>query len=250
MAGQLAMRYRGGTLDITDKPGGAGPVTDADIAVDAALREMLTAARPGYGWLSEETPDDRERLDRKRVFVVDPIDGTRSFIKGETTWAHSLAIVEDGVATHGVVFLPALDRLYHAARGQGARCNDTELRTSAAPRLAQARVLATKPNLDPRHWRAPVPGFRRSHRPSLAYRLSLVAEGVYDAMMTFRPSWEWDIAAGTVILDEAGARVSDRAGAPLVFNNAHPQTQGIIGAGPDLHRDIVARLVYGPADES
>jgi len=95
-AGVLATRYSGPTAKRWDKAGDAGPVTEADLAVDALLRDRLTAARPDYGWLSEETPDNPDRLTRKRVFIIDPIDGTRSFIEGSATWAHSLAIAEEG----------------------------------------------------------------------------------------------------------------------------------------------------------
>lgn len=243
-AGDIALRHKAQGLDVIDKPGGAGPVTQADFAVDQALRVGLTEARPGYGWLSEETEDDPARLSAKRVFIVDPIDGTRSFINGETTWAHSLAIAENGIATQGVVYLPEMNLLYSASRTQGAFCNGERISASDISDILDARVLATKPNMDPAHWRSAVPGFKRSHRPSLAYRLCLVAQGRYDAMLTLRPSWEWDIAAGAVILSEAGATVTDRHGAALRFNNEIPQTAGVLGAQPALHRQIADRLVY------
>lgn len=243
-AGEIALHHKAKGLEIKEKPGDEGPVTQADIAVDRALKDRLTDARPGYAWLSEETEDDLNRLTQKTIFVIDPIDGTRSFINGEQTWAHSIAIVEDGVATHGVVYLPEMDLLYTASASQGAELNGEKLNVSNALDIDAARILTTKPNVDPKHWTGPVPGFKRSHRPSLAYRLSLVAQGRYDAMMTFRPSWEWDIAAGAVILSEAGATVTDRHGKPLVFNNKTPKTAGVVGAGPALHQQISERLVY------
>ena len=243
-AGEIALYHKAKGLDVEHKPDDAGPVTQADLAVDLALREALTAARPAYGWLSEETRDTPDRLDRERVFIVDPIDGTRSFVNGESTWAHSLAVVKEGVVTHGVVYLPEMDLLYSADRTQGAFCNGDQLSVSDISDIHAARVLATKPNMDPAHWRDAVPGFTRSHRPSLAYRLCLVAQGRYDAMLTFRPSWEWDIAAGALILSEAGATVTDRHGDALRFNNTVPQTAGIVGASAHLHTEIASRLVY------
>lgn len=243
-AAQIALHHKAKGLDVDDKPGGAGPVTQADLAVDRALREGLTQARPEIGWLSEETEDNPERLAADRVFIVDPIDGTRSFIAGETTWAHSLAIAENGVITHGVVYLPEMDLLYSASITQGAFCNGDRISVSNISNIDVARVLATKPNMDPKHWRGTVPLFKRSHRPSLAYRLCLVAQGRYDAMLTFRPSWEWDIAAGALILAEAGAKVTDRAGLDLRFNNAVPQTAGVVGAGHELHAEIARNLQY------
>lgn len=243
-AGEIALYHKAKGLEVEHKPDGAGPVTQADFAVDVALREALTTARPGYGWLSEETRDTPDRLDRERVFIVDPIDGTRSFVDGETTWAHSLAVVDHGVVTQGVVYLPEMDLLYSADRAQGAFCNGEQLSVSDISDIHAARILATKPNMDPQHWRDAVPDFVRSHRPSLAYRLCLVAQGRYDAMLTFRPSWEWDIAAGALILSEAGATVTDRKGDVLRFNNRVPQTAGVVGAGAKLHEQIAERLVY------
>ena len=243
-AGKIALHHKARGLDVTDKPGGAGPVTQADLAVDRALREGLMAARPDIAWLSEETEDDLARLSSSAVFVIDPIDGTRSFIEGAETWAHSLAIVENGVATHGVVFLPEMDLMYAASASHGASCNGEPLEITRPADMNRARVLATKPNMDPKHWRDAVPGFQRSHRPSLAYRLCLVAQGRYDAMLTLRPSWEWDIAAAASFLAEAGAVVTDRHGAPLRFNNKVPQTAGVLGAGQDLHAQISGQLAY------
>lgn len=246
-AGQLATSFSGPTARRWDKGGEAGPVTEADLAVDAMLRTRLTAARPDYGWLSEETPDTAARLSRRRTFIIDPIDGTRSFIEGTATWAHSLAVAQDGLITAAVVFLPLKDKLYSAALGQGAFLNARPIRVSDQRSLAGATVLATKPVYDPVNWRGQeVPHLVRHHRPSLAYRLSLVAEGRFDAMLTLRPSWEWDIAAGALILSEAGARTTDRTGAALRFNNPHPQVNGVLAAGAALHDALSTRLAPWP----
>jgi myo-inositol-1(or 4)-monophosphatase len=241
-AGRTALQYTGKTAERWDKPDNLGPVTEADIAVDTQLRETLLAARPDYGWLSEETPDDRDRLTHDRVFIVDPIDGTRSFIEGNDTWAHSLAIAEKGIVIAAAVYLPLKGKLYAAARGRGAHLNGRPIRVSTRDRLPGARIIASKPSYDARHWPGGVPEVARHYRPSLAYRLSLVAEGRYDAMLTFRDSWEWDIAAGELILREAGASTSDRQGAPLRFNNPHPQVDGVVAAGPALHDEILGAL--------
>ena len=241
-AGEIARGYAGGVLDISHKSHDNSPVTDADHAVNDALHDTLRGARPDYGWLSEETPDTPDRLSARRVFIVDPIDGTRSFIEGSGTWAHSLAVVQNGSVTAAVVYLPMRDKLYAAALGQGATLNGNPLSVSQTPVLERSEVLATKPVLDPGFWPGGVPQMRRAYRPSLAYRLCLVAEGRFDAMFTFRPSWEWDIAAGALILQEAGARATERTGAALRFNAAHPQTDGVIAANPALHRDLLARL--------
>ena len=242
-AGKIATRYSGTTAQRWDKPDGAGPVTEADLAVNAMLEQRLPSARPGYGWLSEETEDSTARLTRDRVFVVDPIDGTRSFAEGSRTWAHSLAVAEGGEVTAAVIYLPQRDLLYAAAKGEGATLNGSAIRVSGVSDIKTAEILAAKPNLDPRHWlQGQVPEFKRVYRPSLAYRMATVGQGRFDGMLTLRPSWEWDIAAGDLVIREAGGICSDRLGQPLRFNNAHPRLNGVIAAGPALHDALRAQL--------
>ncbi len=225
---------------MTDKPGGAGPVTAADIAVNAMLHDTLRGARPAYGWLSEETPDTAARLTTGAQFIIDPIDGTRAFIDGAKDWAHSLAVAENGNVTAAAVYLPQRDELYTATLGGGAFLNGTPLRTATNRDLGTATILATRTTLDAHHWRA-VPGVKRSFRSSLAYRLCLVATGRFDAMLALRPTWEWDVAAGALIVAEAGGHVTSRTNAPLRFNNPLPQVDGIV-AGGALHGELVGRL--------
>jgi myo-inositol-1(or 4)-monophosphatase len=242
-AGQIATKVAGKDAQRWEKPDGAGPVTEADLAVNAMLETLLPAARPGYGWLSEETDDNTDRLDRSRVFIVDPIDGTRSFADGSRTWAHSLAVATDGIVTAAVVYLPQRDLLYSAAAGQGAFLNGDRISLSAQGDLTNAVILAAKPNTRSEHWRSGhCPSFNRSYRPSLAYRLATVAQGKFDGMLTLRPSWEWDIAAGDLLLREAGGVCSDRTGASLRFNNPHPKLNGVIATNPALHRQFLDAL--------
>ncbi|MBE9637874.1 inositol monophosphatase family protein [Salipiger mangrovisoli] len=245
-AGAVALSFAGGGLDVRYKAADGSPVTAADLAVNARLEALLRGARADYGWLSEESVDSDTRRAAEKVFIIDPIDGTRSFIAGEDTWAHSLAVAENGVVTAAAVYLPKRDLLYSAALGQGAVLNGVPIRATATPTLEEAEVLAPRPVVDAPYWRVPLPPIRRAHRPSLAYRLGLVAEGRFDAMLTFRPTWEWDIAAGTLLLQEAGATVTDRLGRPLRFNARHPQHPGVVAANPALHRDIMGRLTLAP----
>lgn len=241
-AGDIATGFFRGQNDVWHKPDGAGPVTEADLAVDGMLRDTLLKARPDYGWLSEETEDTSDRLDRDKVFIVDPIDGTRSFVDGSSTWAHSLAVAERGVITAAVVFLPVRGKLYAAASGEGATLNGSAAQPDWHAPSSGASVLATRPTMDKRNWPGGVPDIDRQHRPSLAYRLCLVAEGRFNAMLTLRKSWEWDIAAGALILSEAGAVVTDQRGGDLKFNNPHPQTNGVVASGQALHSDFMQRL--------
>ncbi|MCB2127606.1 MAG: 3'(2'),5'-bisphosphate nucleotidase CysQ [Rhodobacteraceae bacterium] len=232
-AGGIARRFWRKDPEIWDKPEGAGPVTEADLAVNRMLHAELGRARPDYGWLSEETPDSTARLSAERTFIVDPIDGTRSFIEGDESFAHSLAIADNGHIIAAVVYLPVKDALYAATHGDPATLNGTAIRTSGAEDLTRANVLTTKASMSPEHWRGGVtPTFRRAFRASVAWRLCLVAEGRFDAVLSLRPTWEWDIAAGDLIARQAGATVSDRFGRPLSYNAATPQSSGLI-AGPD-----------------
>lgn len=240
-AGEIALRHFRNAPQVWHKPDDAGPVTEADLEVDNFLRSFLTEARPDYGWLSEETEDDATRLGADRVFIVDPIDGTRSFIQGENSWSHSLAIADRGKVTVGHVFLPVKGLDYSAIAGRGAFRNGSALQTSERGILSGADILATRPNMEAQNWRN-LPQITRHHRPSLAYRLCLVAEGRFDAMLTLRDAWEWDIAAGSLIAAEAGAQVTDRKNIPLIFNRPDPASEGVIAANAALHQEIYKAL--------
>lgn len=239
-SGEIALGFWRRDPQVWDK-GQNDPVSEADLAVDAHLKDVLLGARPDYGWLSEETPDSTNRLDKDRVFVVDPIDGTRSFVDGQETWAHSIAVVERGQVVAGLVFLPARDWLYTAELGAGAFKNGARITVSSRPELAGATILANKAAFDPQYWTTAPDDLKRSFRPSLAYRLAACAEGKADGMITFRDAWEWDIAAGALIASEAGARVTDRNDAALVFNARHPKTKGVMAASPALHTALMRR---------
>jgi myo-inositol-1(or 4)-monophosphatase len=240
-AGRIAATYWTKNPQTWDKPDGHGPVTEADLEIDRMLKAELLAARPDYGWLSEETEDSAARLGKTRVFIVDPIDGTRSFIEGNRAFAHSLAVAQAGRIVAGVVFLPMMDRMFTAALGQGAHLNGGRLTASRLGDEPGTQILASRPNYNADHWPGGVPLAERTYRPSLAYRMALVGEGRFDGMVTFRDSWEWDIAAGALIATEAGAEVTDRDGAPLVFNNPTPLLPGVITAGAPLHTALMAR---------
>ena len=237
-AGEIAAKHWRQDPTSWDKPGGAGPVTEADLAVDAMLRADLTAARPDYGWLSEESGDAADRLGHSHVFIIDPIDGTRAFLAGERTWAHSLAIAHEGRVTAAVVHLPVREKTYAAETGQGATLNGTPIRARTEAALEGAKILCNRQTLRPEHWSAGPPPVKQHFRTSLAYRLSLVAEGRYDGMMTLRDTWEWDIAAGALIVTESGGQVTDRTGEALRFNQPTPMAPGVIAAPADLGAEL------------
>lgn len=240
-AGEIALRFWRQAPKTWEKPG-QGPVTEADLAVNAALRDMLRSARPDYGWLSEEDPDSETRLETEFQFILDPIDGTRSFIAGEDVFAISLAVVHNGTARAGVVYLPALDRLYTATDHGPALKDGQPIMASKQQGIDGARLLTTAQALQSQHWPGGVPDLKRSFRASLAYRLCLVAEGRHDGMLTLRDAWEWDIAAGSLIAARAGAAVTDRTGQTLRFNQPNPLAPGVLVAAPGLHAALLQRL--------
>lgn len=239
-AGEIARRHFGGGPKFWDKGAGLGPVSEADLEVDAMLRGRLLQARPDYGWLSEETADHPARLQRERVFIIDPIDGTRAFLEGQTGFANVLAIVEAGIPVAAVVHLPMLGHTYSAVRGQGAYLGGTRIQVSPPRAVAGANVLAARPALADTSWPGGVPDIARHFRPSLAWRMALVAEGRFDAMLTLRPTWHWDIAAGALLIAEAGGVVSTGRGGDLQFNTPDPVADGVLAAGPALHAALLS----------
>jgi myo-inositol-1(or 4)-monophosphatase len=249
-AGALALSEREKGLKITSKAGGS-PVTNADLAVDVLLKERLLGARPDHGWLSEETADGPERLSKRRIFVVDPIDGTVAFMKDRPWWCVPIAIVEDGRPVAAVVHAPMLDETFTATAGGGAFLNGRRITASDTTDLDDAAVLADARLLgDAALWPEPWPAMRLEKRNALAYRLSLVAAGAFDAAIATAPKWDWDLAAGALIAEEAGAKVSDHHGRPWTFNRADPRQAGLVCAAPGLWPLIVRRTrsIPLPAD--
>lgn len=246
-AGRIALGFWRGALRHWEKEAAQGPVSEADLAVNDRLEALLRPARPDYGWLSEESPDDPARLSAGRCFVIDPIDGTRAFIEGNEGFSVCIAVVEDGFPVAGVVHLPALGMTYAAKAGSVATRNGTPIQPSEAA-LSGATVLATKAALAPHYWRGgQPPDLKRHFRSSLAWRLCLVAEGRFDSTLSMRPVWDWDIAAASLIAQQAGCVATDRNGHPFRFNSPSAQGDGLIVAGPRLHRELASAVVTAEA---
>ena len=226
-AGRIAMRYFRKTQEVWMK-GGVSPVSEADYAVDTFLRETLTAARPDYGWLSEETADSAGRLGARRTFVVDPIDGTRGFLAGGDRWCVSLAVVEAGKPVAALLECPALEQTYQASPGEGAFRNGVRLKIGA-PRDEPA-IGGPKPLLDALPRELMQRARRVAHVPSLAYRLAMVADGALDATFVKANSHDWDLAAADLILREAGGQLLDAHGAPPLYAGADVR-HGVLVAG-------------------
>ena len=241
-AGDIALKYFQKRPKAWEKDGDQGPVSEADLAIDTFLKDQMTAARPDYAWLSEETDDDNERLNADRVFIVDPIDGTRSFLAGHENFAIAMAVAEKGEVTAALVHMPAKRITYAAAKGKGATKNGSSIYPSDQAEVNSARVLAAGAQMSSDRWRKGPPPVERHFRSSLAYRLCLVAEGRFDGMLTLRPSWEWDCSAGALICEEAGAVVTDVKNQRHRFNSVSSQMDGIVAAGPNLHPRMMEYL--------
>ncbi|MEM1316049.1 MAG: 3'(2'),5'-bisphosphate nucleotidase CysQ [Pseudomonadota bacterium] len=239
--GEIAVARRAAGFETWEKGGGQGPVTEVDLEVDRMLRAELTSARPDYGWLSEETEDDGARLRAERVWIVDPIDGTRAFASGEDAFGVSVALAEAGEVIASAVMLPARGELFEASRGGGARKNGAALTASARDVETGATALASKFGLKADRWPGGPPPVERHFRASLAWRLCLVAEGRFDASLSVGGVWEWD-AAPALIAQEAGAAARDADGAPLRFNQAEPRLHGLIACAPALMPGFLRRL--------
>jgi len=247
-AGAIARKYFGGTYKSWSKSHG-NPVTDADIEIDAFLKETLLAARPHYGWLSEETPDDPARLTRERIFVVDPIDGTHGFLKGRPHFTIVATVVTEGRPETAAIFNPITDEMFVAAAGEGATENGAALNVSAKFDFAHSRLLTGRDFIDDPRWPTPWPPLTVESRASIAYRMALVARGDFDAMISLTDKSDWDLAAGDLIVREAGGRVTSQTGETLRYNQTRPVQQGVICAGPALHERLLERLREFPAHE-
>ena len=238
-AGELAKKYDLIGLQVWEKEGAAGPVTEADIEIDRMLFQYLTAARPDYGWLCEESTNDFPHYERACSFVIDPIDGTRDFIKGGNNWSHSFAVVKNGKVSAAVVYVPRQDLLFSAYLGGGSWLNGERIKIKAINKTGEFDLIAAKLVEDDKIWKSnSKPKFNREHKPSIAFRMASVSCGKYHAMMSLRDSWEWDVCAGSLLITESGGIVLDRNLEPPVFNTKRQFISGII-AGTAAAVDLI-----------
>lgn len=225
-AGRLAAARSGGEFRRWEKTPGH-PVCDVDLEVDAFLREHLCALEPEAGWLSEETVDDLSRIEKKLVWVVDPIDGTRDYLRGRPGWSVSVALVEDRRPILGILDAPARGEHWKAERGRGAWRNGERLKASTRAELKGARIPADQPFEGDFFTAVAKPN-------SIALRVALVAAGEADLVATFRWGREWDLAAAAVIAEEAGARIGGALGQPFAFNTPAAEIFGVLASAPAL----------------
>jgi len=247
--GAIARKYFGGTYRSWSKSHG-NPVTDADIEIDAFLKETLLAARPDYGWLSEETVDHPARLTRERIFVVDPIDGTHGFLKGRPHFTIVATVVTDGRPIAAAIYNPITEEMFTGVSGRGAQVNGAPIKVSTKSDIEGSRLFAGRDLIDDPRWPTPWPTLTAESRASIAYRMALVAKGEFDAMMSLSDKSDWDLAAGDLIVREAGGRVTSQVGEMLRYNQIRPLQKGVVAAGPALHERLLERLRELPMDEA
>lgn len=234
-AGALALSHWRTDFKRWEKAPG-DPVSQVDLDVNTLIQARLMALLPGAGWLSEETADNADRLGCGQVWVVDPIDGTRDFIRGRDGWAVSIALVEAGQVTIGLLDAPARGAVFRATSGQGATRNGAAIRAGGRSQFSGARVPSDGlPNADRDLMAVAKPN-------SIALRIAMVAADEADLVATLRWGAEWDIAAAALIAREAGATVTDAFGAPLAFNTPSARAFGVLASAPGIHAAAVARL--------
>ena len=240
-AGVIAMSYYQTKLKTWMKDGNS-IVTEADIAVNEHLRKALADARPDYGWLSEESRDDAKRLRQERVWIVDPIDGTRAFAKGKPHFTISVALVEAGRPVLASLFNPATDEFFEAEVGQGALLSGKRIETGHRCEIKGARMAANAGMFQHPSWREPWPEMEIIERNSVAYRIALVACNFADAALALNTKNDWDLAAADLILNEAGGRFTSHDGNVLIYNREIPRHRSLLAAGPELYDALFSRV--------
>lgn len=242
-AGAIIRDYYEGRGDIAlRQKGHDNPLTAADEDADARIRQIVLGAFPDDGWLSEETRDSRERLAKPRVWVVDPLDGTKEFTQHIPEFCVCIALTVEGLPVVAVEYNPAADRLYCAVRGHGTTVDGVPARVSGERRIAEARVLASRSEDKRGEWEVYKPRCRVVLTGSVAFKLAELSAGHGDATFTLTPKNEWDVCAGSLLVEEAGGRVTGLDLRPLRFNQPEPLRPGLIASNGHLHDDLVALI--------
>ena len=221
-------------------------MTAADLEADQAIKKLLRDPFPAYGWLSEETADNDDRLKCRRVWIVDPLDGTREFINGIPEFAVAIALIEDGVPVLGVTYNPIKRELYSSARGVGCYLNSQRVRVTRTRVLKRATVLASRSETARGEWQVFDKMLKVSPTGSVAYKLAMVAAGKGDATFTRSPKSEWDIASGAALVAEAGGTITDAAGHALRFNRPDVKLEGLVADNTILHAALMEVVPMQP----
>lgn len=237
-AGAIALKFfRDGVKSWHKKPN--DPVSEADLAVDALLKEKLCGARPNYGWLSEESGAAGQTMTR---WIVDPIDGTRAFIEGKPEFTICVALVQDGAPVLAAIYNPASEELFEATAGGGALLNGKPIQASGHASLMEARFLASRRTFERHGWLARTAKADFAYRNSIAYRMALVAAGKFDVAISLTEKSDWDVVAADLLVREAGGRVTTADGTPLVYGSEKYRHPSVIATGAYVFDDVVDLL--------
>lgn len=241
-AGKIVQAWYEGDYTVRQKAHDS-PVTEADTEANHCIQTIISENFPEDGWLSEETRDSAERLGKRRVWVVDPLDGTKEFINHIPEFCVCIALVDDGVPVVGVSYNSAREEMFAAALARGATLNDAPVRVSPVGDIMAARFLASRSESARGEWDEFQSSLRVELTGSVAYKLALIAAGQADATFSLTPKNEWDICAGTALITEAGGCITDRYGKPLRFNQRRETLlPGLIASNANLYAPIVELL--------
>jgi len=240
IAGEIALsHFRNSQLEIWNKHDGS-TLTEADLAVNEALHALITKAHPHDGWLSEEGPDDPTRAGKARCWILDPIDGTRSFALGRDEWCIGLCLVENGRPIASGVLKPSIQKLYLAEKSKGATLNGVLIHVNDAENLDGARI-AGRPAALRRVSAAKSKPIDVSYTPQIT-RLAMLAAGDVDVVASFGFKHDWDIAPGALLVTEGGGKITDEQGLPMLFNRAIPRQNGLVAAGISRHATVMKAM--------
>jgi myo-inositol-1(or 4)-monophosphatase len=246
-AGEAIMGYYQDAFTVKDKSPD-NPVTDADLAADKLLRERLLILLPEAGWLSEETADNPARLNKKLLWVVDPLDGTKEFVMGIPEFTVSIGLVEDGLPILGVVYNPPTGELFAGYKGGGVTYNGQPTAVTLRNQLPGAFVHASRSEIKKGEFAPFENMFELKIVGSVAYKLAQVAAGQADATWSRGPKHEWDVCAGAFLVQEAGGTAVDLSGDPMRFNKSFAKVNGVVADNGRIHQDLMAALApYGAA---
>jgi myo-inositol-1(or 4)-monophosphatase len=241
-AAGLTIRNLYGRQVPVGQKGDAGPVTEADLASNACIHDILRRAFPADGWLSEETVDGADRLGRSRVWIIDPLDGTWEFAMGVPEFVVSIGLAVDGVAVLGVIYNPVTEEMFSGIRGGGAWLNGAPIQVSSTADVDASRFCVSRTETGKGLLKRFEAYVKLQPMGSVAYKCGLVASGRYEGVFTHNPRNEWDICAGVAIIEAAGGQVTDRGGQSFRFNQADPLKKPLVGTNAYVHAALLAVL--------
>tara|TARA_S200000501_G_scaffold378425_1_gene440945 strand:+ start:6102 stop:6875 length:774 start_codon:yes stop_codon:yes gene_type:complete len=230
-AGKIILKYYNSEYVIKEK-GFGNPVTTADEAADDYLKKILTSSFPGYGWLSEETIDSSDRLSKSRIWIVDPIDGTKEFINGIDEFVVSVGLAEEGCPVLGVIYNPVKEEIFYASKGEGSYLNDLQIFCSESKPSTDMILLISNSERREGLWKKHNKKFKSLNAiGSVAYKIALTAAGIGDMFATLRPKNEWDVCAADCIINEARGKLVNLNAEKRIYNQKNPLIDAGLVAG-------------------